>query len=61
MEDIWEWANTMVMGGGYLGMGWHNGYGGKLFGNGLAQWLRVEDIWEWASTVVMGGGYLGMG
>jgi hypothetical protein len=21
VEDIWEWVSTMVMGGGYLGMG----------------------------------------
>jgi|MEHZ01.5.fsa_nt_MEHZ011375313.1_1 hypothetical protein len=35
VEDIWEWGSTVVMGGGYLGMGWYSGYGGKLFGNEL--------------------------
>jgi len=61
VEHIWEWASTVVMGGRYLGMGQHSGYGWRIFGNGLTQWLWVEGIWEWANTVVMGGGYLGMG
>jgi hypothetical protein len=61
VEDIWEWASTVVMGGRNLGMGYHNGYGWNIFENGLTQWLWVEHIWEWASTVVICGRYLGMG